>query len=316
MRVLITGISGFVGSHLAELLAKRGDTVLGLGFGPAPPATAQRLAGEWRVDVCDLSVVEPAMREAAPEAIVHLAAQSSAGQSFQNPVETYRVNALGTLSLLESVRRAAAGARVLVVGTGEVYGPQPPGSRAGEGTAFRPVSPYAFSKTAAEAAAEHYSGLGLDIVRARPFGHLGFGQTDRFLIPALARQIARAEAGHAEPVVRAGNLDATRDLTDVRDVVEAYRALLKQGISGAVYNVCRGEGVALDAVARSLLGRSRIPLRLESDPARMRPADIPYLVGDPRAIEAQTGWRAAIPLEVTLDEVMEEWRASVRAHAS
>jgi len=309
MRVLVTGVSGFVGFHLAQHLAGRGDRVLGLGLNPSPAATAQLLQGEWRVDICDLAAVESALREAAPEAIVHLAAQSSGGESFGDPVGTYRVNAVGTVTLLEAARRDAPQARVLIVGTGDVYGPQPAGSRVNEDTPLRPVSPYAFSKAAADAAAEHYASRGLDVMRTRSFGHLGPGQTDRFVVPSLARQISEAEAGRGDPVVRVGNLDVTRDLCDVRDVVEAYRRLLERGERGAVYNVCRGAGTSLAELAHSLIARARIPLTLEVDRDRLRPADVPYLVGDPGRIERATGWRATISLERTLDEILEEWRS-------
>jgi GDP-4-dehydro-6-deoxy-D-mannose reductase len=311
MRVLVTGVSGFVGLHLAQHLAEHGDQVLGLGLGPSPPATARLLAREWRVDIGDLAAVEPALREAAPEAIVHLAAQSSGGEAFGDPVGTYRVNAIGTLAVLEAARRASPRARVLVIGTGDVYGPQPAGSRVDEDTPLRPVSPYALSKAAADAAAEYYASRGLDVMRTRSFGHLGIGQTDRFVVPSLARQIVEAEAGRAEPVIRVGNLDVTRDLCDVRDVVQAYRRLLERGERGAVYNVCRGEGTSLSELARSLLARARIPLRLEVDTDRLRPADVPYLVGDPSRIERAADWRATIPLERTLDEILEEWRGRV-----
>jgi GDP-4-dehydro-6-deoxy-D-mannose reductase len=308
MRVLVTGVSGFVGLHLARHLAEHRDEVLGLGVGPSPPATARHLAGEWHADVGDPSAIESALREASPQAIVHLAARSSGGESFADPVGTYRVNALGTLAVLEATRRAAPDARVLIVGTGDVYGPQPAGSRVDESTPLKPVSPYALSKAAADVAAEYYAVRGLDVIRTRSFGHLGTGQTDRFSVPSLARQIAQAEAGGAEPVVRVGNLEVTRDLSDVRDVVQAYRLLLEHGERGAVYNVCRGEGISLAELARSLIARARIPLRLELDAERLRPADVPYLVGDPGRLQHATSWRATIPLERTLEEILEEWR--------
>jgi GDP-4-dehydro-6-deoxy-D-mannose reductase len=311
MRVLVTGVSGFVGFHLARHLVERGDQVVGLGEGPSPPATARLLTREWQVDICDLAAVEAAVREAAPEAIVHLAAQSSGGVSFADPVGTYRVNALGTVALLEAARRASPRARVLAVGTGDVYGPQPPGSRVSEDAPLLPVSPYAFSKAAADLAAGHYASRGLDVMRTRSFGHLGPGQTDRFVVPSLARQISEAEAGRGEPVVRVGNLDVTRDLCDVRDVVQAYRRLLERGERGTAYNVCRGAGTSLTELAQSLIARARIPLRLEVDPARMRPADVPYLVGDPSRLERTAEWRATIPLERTLEQILEEWRGRV-----
>ena len=152
---------------------------------------------------------------------------------------------------------------------------------------------------------------GLDVVRARPFGHTGPGQTPRFVIPAWAQQIAAIEAGSAEPVLRVGNLEVTRDLTDVRDVAEGYCALLERGRSGAAYNLCRGEGVRLSDVVFELASLARVPVRVEPDPARMRPADLPYLVGDPARTYAECGWRATTPFAATLADVLAEWRAAV-----
>jgi GDP-4-dehydro-6-deoxy-D-mannose reductase len=308
-RILITGVGGFVGAHLARRIVERGDVALGAGLEAPPPATARLLTQEWRVDIRDGEALRAVIAEAAPTAIVHLAGQSSAGLSFGQPIETFRINALGTSALLEAARSVAPEARVLVVGTGEVYGSLPAGSRVAEDAPFHPISPYALSKAVADAIAESYSRQGLDVVRTRSFGHIGTGQTDRFLVPSLARQIAEIEAGRGRGGVRVGNLDVTRDLTDVRDVVEAYLALLERGRSGAVYNVCRGEGTRLADIAHSLCERARVPVRVEVDPARIRPADMVYLVGDPSAIAAETGWTAAIPLERTLDAVLEEWRS-------
>ena len=308
-RILITGVAGFVGGHLARQIARRGGAALGAGIESSPPETRRLLAGEWQVDVQEPGAVQKVIAEAKPTAVVHLAAQSSGAAAFERPVETYRTNALGTLAVLEAVRRAAPSARVLVVGTGEVYGPQPSRTRVKEDAPFHPVSPYALSKAAADAIAETCGRLWqLDVLRTRSFGHIGPGQTDRFLVPSWARQIAEIEAGRREPVLRVGNLDVTRDLTDARDVVEAYLALLERGRSGAAYNVCRGEGTRLVDLARALCERARVPIRVEVDPARVRAADLPYLVGDPSAIARDTVWKAAIPLEQTLYEVLQEWR--------
>jgi GDP-4-dehydro-6-deoxy-D-mannose reductase len=307
-RILVTGAGGFVARHLIERIVAHGGAALGVGVDRAPAATAALLAGEWTADVCDAGALAAMLREAAPTAIVHLAAQSSAGVSFDQPLETYRINALGTYALLEAVRAAAPAVRVLVVGTGEVYGPQPAGSRIGEDTPIRPVSPYALSKAAADAIAEHAGSRGLDVVRTRSFAHIGPGQTDRFVLPSIARQIAEGEKAQEEAVVRVGNLEVTRDMTDVRDVADAYLALLERGRSGAVYNVCRGAGVRLVDLARSLGDLARIPVRFEVDATRLRAADVPYLVGDPAAILRDTGWKAARPLERALEDVLEEWR--------
>jgi GDP-4-dehydro-6-deoxy-D-mannose reductase len=311
-RILITGVGGFVGSYLAHRIAERGDDALGAGIEGPPPATERFLTRHWRVDVRDGETLRAVLAEAEPTAIVHLAAQSSGALSFERPVETYSINAVGTLSLLEAVSHAAPRSRVLVVGTGEVYGPNREGTRVVEDAVFHPMSPYALSKAAADTIAMTCARLwSLDVVRTRSFGHVAPGQTDRFLVPSLARQIAEIETAGGEGVVRVGNLDVVRDLTDARDVVEAYLELLDRGRSGAAYNVCRGEGARLADLANFLCERSRRRVRIEVDPARVRKAEVRYLVGDPGAIHRDTGWKAKIPLQQTLEDVLQEWRNRV-----
>ncbi len=314
MNVLVTGASGFVGRHLVTLWTSRGARVTALAERAPRPGDREPAGGVIVADIRDHDAVRAALRETAPRWIVHLAGQSSAALSFERPRETFSVNAAGAIQLLEAVRAECTGARVLLVGTSEAYGPQPAGTRASEDTPFRPVSPYALSKAVADLAGETYSRAhGLDVVRTRSFSHLGPGQSPRFALPGFARQVAESEAGLADPVLRVGNLDVVRDLTDVRDVVDAYWRLCEHGRSGAAYNVCSGRGVRLADVVRALADRGRTRMRVEVDPARLRPADVPYLVGDPARIERETGWRAAIPLDRSLDDLLEEWRARVVA---
>ncbi len=280
------------------------------GFGLGEPPAGMPVAG-WRTgDVLDAAGLGAAVVSARPTRVIHLAGQSSAARSFEHPVETYRANVLGTWMVLDAVARHAPEARVLVVGSGEVYGPQPEGTRVAEDAPFRPISPYAMSKAAADALSESFGRRhGLEVVRARSFGHTGPGQAQTFAIPSFAGQIAAIESGAADPVLRVGNLEVTRDLTDVRDVVEAYTALADRGRPGAAYNVCRGEGVRLSDVVARMAARARVEILVEVDPARFRPADLPWLVGDPGAIERELGWRAATPLDHTLDDVLQDWRS-------
>lgn len=306
-RVLVTGAGGFVGPHLVAALVARGAQVRGAGLG-APPADVP-LTGWVEADFADRDACAAAIAAGPLDAVVHLAGQSSAARSFEAPEETFRANVTGTWTLLETLRTQAPAVRALVVGTSEVYGPIEPGTRAAEDAPYAPVSPYALSKAAAEQVARAYHEThGLDVVCARPFGHTGPGQTPRFVIPSFAQQIAAIEAGRAEPVLRVGNLEVTRDLSDVRDVVQGYVALLERGRSGGVYNLCRGEGVSLSDVVAGLARRARVEVRVEVDPARLRPADTPWLVGDPGLIERETGWRVTRPLDATLDDVLDEWR--------
>ena len=312
--VLVTGVSGFVGPHLARALVASGARVVGLGVEPEPPVGIP-LAGWHVADLREPAAVARAVARVRPDAVVHLAGQSSAARSFEDPAATFEANVAGTCNLLEAVRGGAPAARVLVVGSSEVYGPQPEGSRVGEETPFAPVSPYAASKAEADRLAEASARgeQGLDVLRVRAFSHTGPGQSAAFVVPGFAQQIAAIEAGRAEPVLRVGNLEVMRDLSDARDVVRAYVALLEHGTRGAAYNVCRGEGVKLTEVVRRLVGLARVAIRVEVDPARLRPADIPWLVGDPSRIARDTGWRAEIPLERTLADVLEEWRGRVES---
>ncbi len=310
-RVLVTGAGGFVGRHLVAALAARGARVHGAGLGPRPVGLA--LEG-WRdADLAELALARDAVAEARADAVVHLAAQSSAARSFEAPGETFRANVSGTWSLLEAVRVESPAARVLVVSSSEVYGPIAPGTRASEATPFAPTSPYALSKAAAEEVAHAYGAAhGLDVVRARAFGHTGPGQDTRFVVPSFAKQLADIEAGRAEPVLRVGNLDVTRDLSDVRDIVEGYIVLLERGARGGVYNLCRGEGANLRDLVAELVRMARVQVSVEVDPTRLRPADMPWLVGDPSAIARDTGWAVRLPLAATLGDVLEEWRARAK----
>lgn len=309
-RILVTGASGFVGHHLVPALIERGAEVHAAGFEATPP----RLPfAAWHVaELRDGASLAAAVAAAQPAAILHLAGQSSTARSFEDPEGTFALNALGTWNLLRAVREAAPEARTLVIGSSDAYGPQPEGTRVTEETPLKPVSPYALSKAAADSFARVYgSENGLDVIRTRSFGHTGPGQAPTFVAPSFAQQIAAIEAGRAEPVLRVGNLEVTRDLLDVRDVVRAYLALIERGVRGAAYNVCRGSGIRLTQLVERMIARARIPIVVEPDPARFRPADIPYLVGDPSAIGRDTGWSAEIPLDRTLDELLEEWRGRV-----
>jgi GDP-4-dehydro-6-deoxy-D-mannose reductase len=316
-RVLVTGVSGFVGDHLSRALTRAGAQVWGSGFEPEliPRVGTDGTLRDYLpgIDLADAAAADRLLAWSRPDAIVHLAGQSSPARSFVEPLETFRANVLGTWHLLDAIRAHAPHARVIVVASGEVYGPQAAGERANEDSPFRPVSPYALSKATADALAEAYArSHGLDVIRVRAFGHTGPGQDTRFVVPSFAEQIAAIEAGRAEPVLKVGNLDVERDLSDVRDVAEAYVALLERGRAGAAYNVCRGEAVRLTDVVRSLAALARVEVRIEVDPARVRPADVPRLVGNPARMAADTGWKTTITLEQTLADVLNEWRERTR----
>jgi len=294
MRVLVTGNGGFVGHWMTEHLQACGDDVVGLDAGDPSP-----------VDMVDAAAVSDAVTAAAPDAICHLAAQASVGQSWADQAGTFSVNALGVVHLLVAADRCRPRPRVLLVSSAEVYGHvRPEDLPLREDRAFAPVSPYAASKAAAELVGlQGWLGGGLEVVRARPFNHTGPGQRADFVVPALARQVAAlARGGGAE--LRAGNLSPRRDISDVRDVVRAYRALLTDGAPGEVYNVCRGSSVSIEWIARRLLALAGLDVPIVTDPDRVRPVDLPELRGDPGRLQAATGWAPAIELDRTLADVL------------
>lgn len=298
MRALVTGAGGFVGGYLTAHLRERGDDVVGLGE---------------EVDVTDGEALRDAVATARPDAVYHLAAASHVGTSWSAPAEVLRVNAIGTLHVLRASEDAGVD-RVLVVGSAEEYGlVRPDQLPIAETTPLRPVSPYGASKVAAEVVAlQSHLARGLGVLLVRAFNHLGPGQSDRLVASALAAQVARNEHDGTD-VVHVGDLTPRRDFTDVRDVVRAYRLLVERGTPGEAYNVCRGVDVAIAEVADHLLGQASRPMRLEVDPERLRPVDLPVLRGDPTKLREATGWEPTTPLEQTLGDVLAWWRERVAA---
>jgi GDP-4-dehydro-6-deoxy-D-mannose reductase len=299
MKALVTGASGFVGPYLVEHLRAQGDDV-----------TAVDRHGEHPVDVTDPDALDDVMHTSAPDAVYHLAALSHVGESWGSGAEAFRVNAEGTLHVLGAARRAGVD-RVLVVGSAEEYGAARDADMPlTEEAPLRPVTPYGAAKVAADyLALQAFLGSGLGAIRARPFNHTGPRQSDRFLIPALARRVADAERRGASEV-RVGSLEPVRDITDVRDVVRAYRLLVERGVPGEVYNVCSGRGVAVAEIAKRLLDLADRPLRLLVDPDLVRSVDVPRLVGDASKLRAATGWQPEIDLEQTLRDVFDDARAA------
>lgn len=292
MHAFLTGSSGFVGHWLREHLEASGDRVDALGDG---------------VDITDAPAVSDALHAAAPEVVYHLAALAHVGRSWDEPAPTLEVNVLGTSSLLEAARTAARPPRVVLISSAEVYGGGD-GSPIDESAPLRPVSPYAASKVAAEfLGVQAWLGRGLEVVRARPFNHVGPGQDESFVVSALGRRVVEAERSGAD--VRVGNLTAARDFTDVRDVVRAYRLLAQHGAPGEVYNVASGAAVAIADVLARLVARAATDVVTVEDPGLFRPVDLPMLLGDAARLRAATGWAPEIPLEATLADVLGHWRA-------
>lgn len=314
MRILIVGASGFVGGHLLRECLCRGDAVAGTYRAPEELSGEEPQAQWFEADLLDDAALDSALVRFAPEGIVHLAGQANVAAAHRDPTTTFRVNAEGTLRLLEAVRRRTPQARVVAVSSAEVYGAVPAADQPiTEDTPLRPTSPYGISKAAADLIAESAARTGLDVVRMRPFNHLGPGQRLGFIAPDMASQIVAFERGGHDPVLRVGNLSAARDFTDVRDVARAYRMALDQGRRGTVYNVASGTAVAIERIVEFFVAKARVPVRLEPDPARMRPSDVPVTRGDASRAAAELGWQPKIPLESSLADVLEEWRGVSQA---
>ena len=297
MRALITGGLGFVGRHLSDHLRAAGDDVVTLDRHSEPP-----------VDITDPLAVADAIADARPDAVYHLAGWADVGGSWKDPLTVLRVNGEGTLNVLEACR-AAEVSRVLAVASADVYGVVSEDELPLDELApIRPTSPYAASKMAADALAQQaFLGHGLEVIRVRPFNHLGPGQSEQFVAPALAARIVRAERDEAD-FITVGNLSARRDFTDVRDIVRAYRRLVEDGVPGEVYNVCSGRDLSIQYLADHLVSLARRPIELRADPELMRPADLPVLRGNAAKLTAATGWSPEIPIEQTLADLLDDLR--------
>jgi GDP-4-dehydro-6-deoxy-D-mannose reductase len=318
VRILITGAAGFVGAHLAAHLSKA--TASASLFGLVRPGSGELPEGMVRIeaDMEDAAALARALDTARPDRIVHLAAQSSPHDSWRDPIGTLRTNILGLAYLLEEVRALSLAPRVLVVGSAEEYGAVPEALQpVREETPLRPASPYAVSKLAQGYLALQYSlSHGLAAIRTRTFNHTGPGRGAAFAESSFARQIAEIEKGEREPVIAVGNLEAVRDFSDVRDVVRAYELLLERGTPGEVYNVCSGRGLRIREILDRLLALSKALIEVRVDPERLRPADVPTLVGDPARLHGATGWEPRLTLDQTLGDLLEYWRGRLAARAA
>jgi GDP-4-dehydro-6-deoxy-D-mannose reductase len=313
MQILITGIAGFVGRHFVDLVAASEPNTEIVGFVRPGEPIPERLGERARLITVELEEqgsVDAAFEQCSPDRIVHLAAQANPRLSWADPDGTMRTNVLGLLHLLEAVRRIGLTSRILVVGSAEEYGRVE--SRelpVREDVALRPLNPYAVSKVAQEYVALQYA-LSSDVwtVRTRTFHHTGPGRGGAYAEGSFAWQIAEIEAGRRDPVLRVGNLDSVRDFSDVRDVVRAYWTLLDRGRSGEVYNVCSGVGTRIGTLVERMLALAKTKIEVRVDHARLRSADVPVLVGSPERLRQATGWEPLIPLDKTLEDLIEHER--------
>jgi GDP-4-dehydro-6-deoxy-D-mannose reductase len=311
---LVTGATGFAGSHLLDHLLEDGPAVVAWANPrgrPVPANKDSRIA--WcAVDLLDRAAIAQALADSRPSAIYHCAGLADVGESWTRRAWALRINALGTHHLLEGVRRAGLRCPVLITGSALVYAPS---SRAiDENATIRPASPYGASKLAQEMIAARADWC--PVVITRPFNHAGPRQSPSYVTSSFARQIAEIEAGMAEGVLHVGNLEARRDITDVRDTVRAYTLLVGRGRPRFPYNVCRGEAYRISDVLTALLGMARRTIRIEVDPGRFRPSDNPIVLGNGARIQTDTGWRPQIPLQQTLADLLDYWRRATADAAS
>lgn len=318
MRVLITGMAGFAGLHLAECLIAETDwQITGMTRRPPPLLpTLQTPRVVWRVaELTDGASVAAVVAEARPEVVIHLASQSHVPTAWENPWGTYESNLRGQLNVIEAVVRNNLTPRLLIVTSNEVYGAVDLSDLPiCEDSGFQPNNPYAVSKVAQDFMARQYRlSHNLDVVIARPFNHFGPRQDTRFVIPRFAEQVAEIELGLREPRMLLGNMVAQRDFTDVRDVARAYLGLVRSGVNGQAYNVCSGQPRSIQQVLDLLVAQAGVRVEQVSDPSKFRKVDTPISYGDAGLIERHTGWRAKIPFEQSLRDVLDEARAAVRA---
>jgi len=296
MKLLLTGSDGFVGTVLTR-------------HRPCIP-----LADEGgNVDLRDVDRLRRVVASIAPDAVIHLAAQTFVPASFARPREIYEINFLGTLNLLEALKAANFAGRFLFVGSGDSYGLVAPDELPiDEAQPLRPRSPYAVSKAAAEALCYQWSqSEAFAIVMTRSFNHIGPGQSERFVVSDFARQVVETRKGLRPPLIRTGDIDVTRDFTDVRDVVEAYLLLLEQGSRGEVYNVCSGAEQSVRDVLMRLLQLAGVEAAVEQDPLRLRRAEQRRIYGSPRKLERDTGWTRQHSLDASLADILDDWEAKL-----
>ncbi len=305
---LVTGASGFVGRHLIDLLQSETKwSLIGVQGHPGPrePGVKQLVC-----DLLDADLTSRVIERHRPDVIFHLAAQAYVPKAVANPAETLVNNAVSQVNLLESCRAAGIDPVVVVVSSAEVYGAVSPNEiPISEDQRFQPRNPYAVSKVTQDMLGlQYFLSYKMKIVRVRPFNHIGPGQNDRFVVSSLARQIAEIERGLADPVLLVGNLDSVRDFLDVRDVVRAYLCVAKAGFSGNVFNVASGTGEHISAILDGLLRLSTAEVDVRQDPSRMRPSDIPMLIGDAHRLHQATGWTPSISLKQSLRDTLDDWR--------
>ncbi|MCD6225529.1 GDP-mannose 4,6-dehydratase [bacterium] len=316
-RAFITGITGFAGSHLAELLLKEGVEVHGLCRWRSRTENIEHIKNKLHLiegDLLDLNSLQRAMMDVRPDYVFHLAAQSFVPASWTSPAATFEINVVGSCNLFEAIRAAKIDPIIQIACSSEEYGlVKKDEVPIKETNPLRPLSPYGVSKLAMDFMGyQYFQSYGMRIIRTRAFNHTGPRRGEVFVCSSFAKQIAEIEAGIKKPILLVGNLEAIRDFTDVRDMVKAYWLAVLKGKPGEVYNIASGRGVKISWVLDKLLSFSKVKITVKKDPARMRPSDVPILIGEAKKFRKQTGWEPKIKLEQTLKDILNYWRKRVK----
>lgn len=315
-RALVTGITGFAGSHLAEFLLKEGIEVYGIVRWRSKDNNIDKIRPRVileEADLLDAHSLYSTVEKVKPDFIFHLAAQSYVVSSWASPVNTLEVNVIGSANIFEAVRKAKLNIPIQIACSSEEYGMVYPNEvPITENNPLRPLSPYAVSKIAMDYLGyQYFKSYGLRVIRTRGFNHTGPRRGEVFAESTFAKQIAEIEKGKRDPVVFVGNLDAKRDYTDVRDIVRGYYLAVLKCDSGEVYNICTGKAWKIGDVLKYLLSISKVKVKVEQDPKRMRPSDVPILIGDNSKFVKKTGWKPEISMEKTLADLLNYWREEV-----
>jgi GDP-4-dehydro-6-deoxy-D-mannose reductase len=318
MRILVTGATGFVGGHLLEKLVGENHHLFGMCRRGRWPAALSHLASQVELlpgELQDLPRIATILEHTRPDWIIHLAGYANPGRSYAEADVCWRDNLHGTRTLYEAVIRTGQRPRILYVSTGLIYGePDEPGGTCDERTTFKPATPYAASKAAADILSYQYTRYpGLDIVRIRLFNQIGPRQSADYAIANFARQIAAAEAGRQAPVIETGDLSAQRDITDVRDMVAAFPLLLQHGRSGEAYNAGRGQAFRVGDLLNQLIQLARIPLEIRERKEAWRSRDTLVTKANTQKLYQCTGWQPQIPIEQTLRDILNDWRKKMLA---
>lgn len=315
-KALITGITGFAGSHLTELLILEGVEVYGIQRWRSKTENIEHLTGKIKIeeaDLLDAHSLYTVIDKIKPDYIFHLAAQSFVQSSWASPTQTLEVNIIGSAHLFEAVRKTGLPIAIQIACSSEEYGKVLPNEvPIAETNPLRPLSPYAVSKLAMDYLGyQYHESYGMHIVRTRGFNHTGPRRGEVFAESSFAKQIAEIEKGKREPVVYVGNLEAQRDYTDVRDMVRAYYLSVQKCDSGEVYNIATGKAWKISKVLDLLLSFAKVKVEIRKDPARMRPSDVEILIGDNSKFVQKTGWQPEIAFKKTMEDLLNYWRERV-----